>query len=118
MVSLILRLGHITTGVPHTTSSFDWPLGVVSSMPVVVAFLDTQGDLFLDEVFSSSGLPIFFLKPFWWKLGFVSLFFWLIVGLYIAVLLHPVPRVVHLGFSLHLSFYTSILALQYESVGG
>jgi hypothetical protein len=43
--------------------------------------------------------------------------FWFIVGIYIAVLLHPVPRVVPLGFSLHPSFYTSILAPQDESVG-
>ena len=101
------------------TSSFDWPLGVVSSMLVVVAFLVTQVNLFFDDFcFSSSGLPLFFLKLFWWKLVFFSLFFWLIVGLYITALLHPVPRVVPLGFSLPPSFYTSILAPQYESVGG
>jgi hypothetical protein len=46
------------------------------------------------------------------------LIFWLIVGSYFAVLLHPVPRVVPLGVFLNPSFYTSILASQYESVGG
>jgi hypothetical protein len=98
------------------TSSFDSPLGLI--------LCNTAGSSFLDMLRDTCFLTFFFffmssfLKPFWWKLVFVSLFFWLIVGLYIAVLLHPVPRVVHLGFSLHPSFYTSILAPQYESVWG
>jgi hypothetical protein len=67
-------------------------------------------------------LEALFGRQFSWR-KFTSfclpfLVFWLIVGLNIAVLLHPVPRVVPLGLSLHPSFYTSILAPQYESVSG
>jgi hypothetical protein len=112
---LILRLGHITTGVQHTTSSFDSPL-IVACNAGSSSLLDMLRETYFlikFYFFRSS-----FLKPCWWKLAFVSLFFWLIVGLYIVVLLHPVPRVVPLGFSLHPSFYTSILAPQYESGGG
>jgi hypothetical protein len=92
------------------------PSGVVSCNAGGSSFFGyAQGDLFLDKVFL---LQVFLFKTILVEIGLVSLFFWLIVGLYIAVLLHPVPRVVPLGFSLHPSFYSSILAPQYESVGG
>ncbi len=63
---------------------------------------------------------------FWATIFFVEVYFFLssllvfrlIVGSYITVLLHPVPRVVPLGFSLYPSFYNSILAPQNECVGG
>ncbi len=102
------QTGTITRGVWHATSSFDLPLGVVPPCNAGgSSFLDMLRETcFLTKLFF---VRYSFLKPFWWKLVF---------GLYIAVILHPVPRVVPSGFSLHPNFSTSILASQYESVGG
>jgi hypothetical protein len=93
------------------------------------SFGGTWGILLLPDFFGGTWgillhpvlLEALFERQFsWLKFTFFLsslLIIWLIVGLNIAVLLHPVPRVVPLGFSLHPSFYTSILALPYESVG-
>jgi hypothetical protein len=81
------------------------------------SFGGTWGIMLLLVLFRDHFQETIFLVKVYFFLSSL-LVFWLIVGLNIVVLLHPVPRVVPLGFSLHPSFYTSILAPQYESVGG